>query len=112
MLAAPYTDSCLCPKQSSRKLFETNWKSLGVKIAVFILGIPKPVLFRSEVHDRKGEGFLLLVAAERWSLARPRPALENLPRRKPRRSWIRLWGKCADGWRDGCIRSAADGAPG
>ena len=31
-----------------------------------------------------GEGFLMRVAAEGRALARPRPALENLPRRKPR----------------------------
>ena len=60
----------------------------------------------------KGEGFLMRVVAERCSLARPRRALENLPRWKPRWSWIRLWGKCADGRGDGCIRSAADGVPG
>ena len=44
--------------------------------------------------------------------ARPRAALENLPRRKPRGSWIRLWGKCANGRGGGCIRRAADGDAG
>jgi len=59
-----------------------------------------------------GEGFLMRVAAERCALARPRPALENLPRWKPRGSWIRLWGKCAVGWGDRCIRGVAEGALG
>jgi hypothetical protein len=52
------------------------------------------------------------VAAERCALARPRPALENLPRRKPRVSWIVLWGKCADGWDDGRFKGAAEGVHG
>lgn len=38
-----------------------------------------------------GEGFPMRVAAERCSLARLRPALENLPRWKPRGAWNRLW---------------------
>jgi len=59
---------------------------------------------------RKGEGFLMRVAAERCALARPRPALENLPRRKLRGSWCDLWGKCADGWGDGCMKGSAEGA--
>ena len=63
--------------------------------------------YRSIVHY--GEGFLMRVAAERWGLARPRPGLENLPRRKPRGSWIDLWRKCADGWGDGCVRGSAEG---
>ena len=47
---------------------------------------------RTEVKKgRNGEGFLMRVAAERFALARQRPALENLPRRKPRGSWIILW---------------------
>jgi hypothetical protein len=57
-----------------------------------------------------GEGFLMRVAAERCAIARQRPALENLPRRKPRGSWIILWGKCAEGWSNGFIRGAAEGA--
>jgi hypothetical protein len=62
------------------------------------------------VKGSNGEGFLMRVAAERWGLARPRPALENLPRRKPRGSWIDLWGKCVDGWGDSCVRGSAEGA--
>ena len=34
--------------------------------------------------DGYDEGFLTRVAAEHFALARPRPALENLARRKPR----------------------------
>ena len=47
---------------------------------------------------RFGEGFLMRVAAKRCALARPRPALENLPMGKLRGSWICLWGKCVVGW--------------
>jgi hypothetical protein len=61
-------------------------------------------------EGRNSEGFLMRIAAERWGLARPRPALENLPRRKPRGSWIDLWGKYADGWGDGFVRGSAEGA--
>ena len=57
-----------------------------------------------------GEGFLMRVAAYRCALARQRPALENLPRWKPRGSWIDLWGKSAVGWGDGCFRGSAEGA--
>jgi hypothetical protein len=59
-----------------------------------------------------GEGFLMRVAAKRCALARPRPALENLPRTKPWGSWIVLWGKCADGWDDGWFKGAAEGVHG
>ena len=59
---------------------------------------------------RLGEGFLMRVAAARCALARPRPALENLPRWKLRGAWILLWGKCAVGWVDRCTRGAAEGA--
>jgi hypothetical protein len=52
------------------------------------------------------------VAAERCAQARPRLALENLPRTKPRGSWIDLWGKCADCWNDGCVKGAAEGVHG
>lgn len=59
-----------------------------------------------------GEGFPMRVALARCSLARPRPGLENLPRWKPRGSWIKLWAKCANGRGGGCIRGAADGEAG
>lgn len=73
-------------------------------------GIATITLNRPEVMN--GEGFPMRVALERCSLARPRPALENLPRWKPRGSWIRLWGKCANGRGGCCIRGAADGEAG
>ncbi|MFO8127052.1 AI-2E family transporter [Yoonia sp.] len=57
-----------------------------------------------------GEGFLMRVASERCALARPRPALENLPRRKPRGSWCDLWGKRTDGWGDGWVIRSAEGS--
>jgi alpha-glucoside transport system substrate-binding protein len=63
-----------------------------------------------EAIDAFGEGFLMRVAAIRCALARPRPALENLPRTKPRGSWCDLWGKCADGWGDGCVRGSVESA--
>ena len=44
-----------------------------------------------QLDVRSGEGFLMWVAVERCALARPRPALENLPRWKPRGVWSRLW---------------------
>jgi hypothetical protein len=64
----------------------------------------------SGIAGGNGEGFLMRVAAIRCALARPRPALENLPRTKPRGSWCDLWGKCADGWGDGCVRGSVESA--
>ncbi len=66
--------------------------------------------FAVTTEDSLGEGFLMRVAAERIALARQRPALGNLPRRKPRGSWIDLWGKSAVVWGDGCVRGSAEGA--
>lgn len=71
-----------------------------------------PAAFGIVIGVRKGEGFPMRVALERCSLARPRPGLENLPRWKPRGSWIKLWGKCANGRGGGCIRGAANGEAG
>jgi len=47
-----------------------------------------------------------------WAAGRWRAALTNLGRRKPRGSWIRLWGKRADGRDDDRVRVAADGERG
>jgi len=50
------------------------------------LGLKLPFMAFA-ANGRYGEGFLMRVAAERYSLARLRAALENLPRRKPRVVW-------------------------
>jgi len=47
------------------------------------------------------------VAAMRW-----RPTLTNLGRRKPRGTWIILWGKCVEGRGDVSVSGAAEGARG
>jgi len=74
--------------------------------------VPLADVVARALDRRKGEGFLMRVAAEGCALARPRSALENLPRWKPRGSWIRLWEKCAVGWGVRCIMGAAEGAHG
>jgi branched-chain amino acid transport system permease protein len=86
----------------------------GAEVKALDVGLPKGM---SETVDDVtfawfgyGEGFLMRVAAIRCALARPRPALENLPRTKPRGSWCDLWGKCADGWGDGCVRGSVESA--
>jgi hypothetical protein len=74
--------------------------------------VDDPIHAAPSMTVRKGEGFLMRVEVERFSLARQPPALENLPRTKPRGSWRNLWGKCADGCGDGWIGGSSEGVCG
>jgi hypothetical protein len=107
--SAKHSKAIQAQTKQSRKNSPRRAISIAYRLSGRDQSLPKVYPQRHSWTVGFGEGFLMRVAAIRCARARLRPALENLPRRKPRGAWIDLWGKCADVWSDGCVWGLAEG---